>query len=157
MKATVWYFSDIVSAITTLMSVLFLLFVSALLLFASNTQLDVNVLGRMMYVTPKTDTMLLAYLDATNESVSMKELVSYCMMTKSTEFALDGKGFEVKGASAVLMEKLTDKPYSLVLQLPGSNVTLASRGKIAVDEGISSVAMIQGGDNSGKLTLTTIA
>lgn len=152
-KGTVWYFSDIATAITSLMGTLFMLFVAALIMFVLSTQLDVNVIGTLMYSTPKADNMLLTYMDSTVDGHPMKDLLSYAELTGSETFTLDGKAYDLKGESSKLMGTIVNRAYTLQLDIGPMPVKLASVGKAEAIENIKSEAMVQGGANSGKLTL----
>ncbi|MEM5814208.1 MAG: hypothetical protein QXD77_00100 [Candidatus Aenigmatarchaeota archaeon] len=153
-KGTVWYFSDIAVAITSLMGTLFMLFVAALMMFVLSSQLDVNVLGVLMYAAPKTDNMLLTYLDSTADGHPMKELLAYAELAGNDTFELDGKTYDIKAESAALMGRITDRAYTLKLRIGETDVKLASVGKAEAMENLQSEAMVQGGGMSGKLTLT---
>jgi len=155
-KGTVWYFSDIVAAITTMITMMFMLFVCAILLFTLSTQLDVNVIGKLMYETPKMDTALLTYLDSTDHGYSMKELLSYAVYNENYGFSLAGQGYDMKSDSVVLLDKiLPGKPYVLKIRTGDAETVLASKGKI-IGENITAETFIQGGENSGRLYLTVL-
>jgi hypothetical protein len=156
LRGTVWYFGDIAVAITSLIGTLFMLFMAAMIMFVLNVQLDANVIGVLMYSTPKADNMLFTYLDSTADGHQMKELLAYSELTGNSTFTLDGKAVDIRNASAAIMGKITAKPYTLSLMVGSNSVRLASAGKVEAVENIKTETMVQGGGLSGKLTLVTV-
>jgi hypothetical protein len=152
-KGTVWFFSDIVVAVTSMIMTLFMLFVAALLMFTLNSQLDVNVIGGLMYDTPKADNTLLTFLDSTSGEHSMKELMAYAVMTGNTTFTLDGKDVDLKAGSRALMDRITPNAYKLALVSGGMAVTLAESGKPESVDNIKTEAAVQAGAEEGKMML----
>ena len=156
LRGTAWYFGDIAVAITSLIGTLFMLFMAGMIMFVLNVQLDANVIGTLMYSTPKADNILLTYLDSTADGHQMKELLAYSEMTGNTTFTLGGKLIDVRNDSAKIMGKITAKPYTLSLAVGGNTVRLASAGKAEAVENIQTETMVQGGGMSGKLILVTV-
>jgi len=152
-KGTVWYLSDVVVAITSMMTVLFMLFIGALIIFVLNSQLEVNVIGLMLYSTPKADSILLTYLDSTAEKHPMKELLSYALLEGKTSITLEGREIDLKERSKELMEQITSKAYSLKITLGGEKVVLAQKGKPEAVPHIETETFVQAGKNREKLVL----
>lgn len=155
-KGTAWYFSDTITAVTALATTPVFLLAGALILFAVNVQLEVNVMGGLMYETPRADTILLTYLDSTNDGVPMKDLLAYAVWLDSTTVYGTSREVDVKSESLALMKKITDKPYALTLNLNGKDTKLAGFGDITIGKTVKTEAMIQGGEKSGKLTLVIV-
>jgi hypothetical protein len=155
-KGTVWYFSDIVVAVTSLVGTLFMMFIAALILFVLSSRLDVSVVGLMLYATPKADNTLMTYMDTTAGGYTMNDLLSYAVLADNDTFMLDGKSIDIKPISAEIMGKITTRPYTLRLQVGDKSMVLASVGKAEAVENIVTQTVVQGGENEGKLTLTVV-
>ena len=156
-KGTAWYFSDTITAVTSLVTTPLFLLAGALILFAVNVQLEVNVIGGMMYEGPRADMIMLTYLDSTSDGVQMKDLLAYALFLDSTTWqASETTVIDVKAASQTLMKKITDKPYLLTLDLNGKKTKIAGFGDITVGKTIKTETMIQAGEKSGKLALVMV-
>ena len=156
MKGSTWYFSDVITAVTSMFGVLFMLFMAALILFVMSSQLDVNVTGGLLYDVPRADAMLLTFLDSSSNGYQMKELLDYAVATNSMDIVVNGQVIDVKKASAEVMGKITGEPYSISVQSAGLSGKLASNGAVEAltpKETVNSEAIVYGGGTNAKLTL----
>ena len=153
MKGTVWYLSDTVIAITSLFMVLFMLFIAAVVLFVTNLRVDVDVLGTLLFEEPRTDNVLLAYLDTTSDGRSMGELLAYGVAAGNDTFMLDGREVKLAELSARLLPQLTTKTFKMTLKLPDGDKVLASRGKVTKESDIITTVPIAAGKKQASLIL----
>ncbi|MFH0829710.1 MAG: hypothetical protein V1887_00935 [Candidatus Aenigmatarchaeota archaeon] len=159
MKGSTWYFSDVITAVTSMFGTLFMLFMAALILFVMSSQLDVNVTGGLLYDVPRADAMLLTFLDSSSNGYQMKELLDYAVVNDSMNVTINGQAIDVKKASAEVMAAMTDEPYSINIQSTGLTEKLASKGAIEVltsKETVNSEAVVYGGGVNAKLTLVIV-
>lgn len=140
-------------AITSMLSVLFMLFIAALVIFIVSTQVDVNVVGFLLYAEPKADTTLLTFLDSTSGEHSMKELLSYAIFQGGTDFTLDGQEIDLKATSAGLMGEITNKAHRLSMEFEEGTVDLSSKGKPELVEHSQVETVLYAWGMDGRLTL----
>jgi hypothetical protein len=151
-KGGVWYLSDIVMAIVTIFSVLFMLLISAFNVFTLNTNVQVTVLGGVLHEEPRADNSLLVYLDTTRDGRSMAEWLALGVSAGSMTYTYRGKEVDLAALSGALMEQLQEsRAYKLTLEMDGKVNVLASRGKATSPN--SAESWVIAGDKEAKLAL----
>jgi hypothetical protein len=152
-KGTAWYFGEIPTGLASLIGTVFMLIVAAMIMFVVSINLDVNVTGNIMHAVPKADSTVLTFLDSTAEGYPMKDLLSYAAYKGGTTITVDGKSIDLKAQAESLMDQLTDRAYTLTLETGDFSEVLSTTGMVESVKNTKVVAVIQGGENSGTLTL----
>ena len=146
------YLSDLIAFIASLFGTLTMLFIAALALFIMHVNVNVYVNGVLLHDAPNADNMMLTYLETTNQGHMMRDLMTYAVHFESTNFTIGEKEIELKKTSPIIMNSMTDKPYTLVLDTGFSKYELARVGK-HTEYSVKTEAIVQAGEKTAKLTL----
>lgn len=128
MKGGVTYLSDVITAITSMFSNLFMLFIAALVVFFVNANITSNVYGDVLYNTPYSDIALNAILDSQYEGFQIKDLLAFSTWLGSETFDYGNKKIELKKAISSTATKLGVGEYTATLTLGGKTIELAKAG-----------------------------
>ena len=153
-KGTVTYLSDAVMAITTMISTVFMLFISALVIFIINTHVSVAIYGDTYYDTPLSGEALNVILDSQYQNFYIKDLIADAVWFNSDLIKVSGaKTIDLKAAVADSAGKANLQEYSAELEISGRKIPLASAGAKTSDKLKCSEQKIKAGVNVGTFTL----
>ncbi len=127
-RGTVTYFSDVIMAVTTMFTTLFLLFISALTVFIINTHVNVDVFGDASYDTSQSGAALSAILDSQAEGYHVKDLLAYSVWQGSETFEIAGGKIDLKKTFSSLAAAFGISEYSATLKVSGREILLSKAG-----------------------------
>lgn len=127
-KGTVTYLSDVITAITSMFFTLFMLFISALVVFIMHVNITSTVYGDVLYDVPVSGMYLNAILDSQNESMQIKDLLADAVWFGSEKFKIGKTSFDLKTIFTSTAKRLGVYEYSANLQTGEKNILLAKSG-----------------------------
>ncbi len=129
-KGTVTYLSDVIVAITSMFSTLFMLFVAGLVVFLIHTNITSTVYGENLYETAEAGSALTAVLDSKDSStgVQVKDLLAYSVWVNSENFDYNGAQADLKKIVSSISRNFGLREYSSTLTIGGKNILLAKSG-----------------------------
>ena len=143
--------SDIILFVTTLIGVTFMLSISALAVFIVNVNIEGRVIGDILYDDPLTGNTLMAFTELTEDGIKMRDMLTYSVWYGNDMIKLRGDEYNITEISTASMDKLTKKPYKLVLETPDRDIVIASYSDVL---GKKSASMTITADNKeGRLVL----
>ena len=143
LKGSVWYLSDVISAIVSMFTIIFLLFVGSLVVFISQVTIQGQVIGQILYEEPLADNMLTAVLDTTVNDMTVAQLLPYVVDQQAPTVNVNGKTYDVGTHVADTINFLTIRGYKLEIV---NGPTIASKGTFT--EHIESSAPVMAGSKS---------
>jgi len=151
-KGGIFYLTDIFTFITSLFGTLSMLFIAALVMFIMHVNVTVYVDGVLLYNAPNVDNIMLSYLETTDHGYRMRDLLAYSVDVGSTNFTLNGEDIDLKKTSTIIMNQLTDKPYTLTLGADLKKNKLANVG-VHTEYSVKTEYVIQAGEGRTVLSL----
>ena len=149
-KGAVFLLSDMITLVSSMFLIVFMLFISGVVVFLVVSDIQVNVIGRVIYSDQVYDNMMLAYIDSTYDGHKMSELLEHGVWARSTDVEVGGKTYDLKVASDEIMKKITDKTYVLKLEARDERAVLSSSGNPGIKK---SEFFVQSGEVNGKIVL----
>jgi hypothetical protein len=129
-----------------------MLFIAALVMFIMHVNVTVYVNGVLLYDVPNTDNIMLSYLETTDHGYRMRDLLAYSAEIGSTNFTMNGEEVDLKKSSTIIMNQLTDKPYTLTLEAGLQKTNLANVG-VHTEYSVKTQYVVQAGKEREVLTL----
>ncbi len=128
LKGTVTYLSDIITAVTTMFTTMFMLFVSAIVIFLLHVNMTGSVYGDVYYDTPAVGSQLTAILDYNYQGMEFKELLPYFAFYGSDKLEIGGETYDAKIAAAEIIKNFKITEHKAMLSLGSQKIVLSKGG-----------------------------
>ena len=128
-KGTVTYLSDIVVGITTMFTTLFMLFVSALVVFLISTQITSIAYGQILWDGPVSGTAMNSILDYQHGNFQVKDLLADAIWFGKEKFPVNSEAeIDLKQILPSIIKSYGIEEYTANLQIGDSKILLARAG-----------------------------
>ena len=128
MKGTVTYLSDIITAVTTMFTTMFMLFVSAIVIFLLHVNMTGSVYGDVYYDTPAVGSQLTAILDYNYQGMEFKDILPYFAFYGSDKIKINSKTYDAKIAAAEIIKNFKITEHKATLSLGSQKIILSKGG-----------------------------
>lgn len=129
LKGGVTYLSDVIVAITSMFSTMFMLFIAALMIFIVNSNIVSTVYGDLLYDAPAAGLIMTDILDTPyDDSLFIKDVLAYSIWMGSDNFDLKGKKADVKTLISSALTSFGVSEYSANFTIGEREIPLPRAG-----------------------------
>ncbi|HLE07720.1 MAG TPA: hypothetical protein VI933_03805 [archaeon] len=128
-KGTITYLSDVMMAVLSMFSTLFMLFVSAIVIFLLHINMTGTVYGDVYYDTPAAGNEMNSILEYSHHGIPFKDILPYFVFsnsgdtdTKITSLAIEGKSYDIQKVAKEIIKDFGIGEYKATFKSEGKEI-----------------------------------